>query len=208
MFFFGDLYVKRPSSHLSLAGITAAWNSIDAATPRYRETAIPNTYSSVAGNSPVARCSTRRQTFTVALLYFLPVCNACGTSKPRSTSSVVKSYKTSDLCRIFFFDDVYFRQQTLADGAATICTTQATQAMPENNRTMFAPSDAQLNEGEALLLKIRRSTTTRTDADGCVVPRKSKDELGPGVRHRVEVGQNVVYGQQPRPICSSHLSVG
>lgn len=60
-----------------------------------------------------------------------------------------------------------------------------------NRTSSFAPSEAQLSEGEALLLKIRRSTTTRTDAEGCVAPRKSKDDLGPGARHRVEVrGRN------------------
>lgn len=116
---------------------------------------------------------------------------------------------TSDLCRHhFFLGDLrlLFRQQaSAADGAAvTTCATQATTqaAAPEttNRTSSFAPSEAQLSEGEALLLKIRRSTTTRTDADGCAAPRKLKDGLGPGARHRVEVGgQNVTQWSSREP---------
>lgn len=51
----------------------------------------------------------------------------------------------------------------------------------------FSLSDEELNEGDALLFKIRRSTSAPTNPDDRALKPKSRQSVHPGVRHRVEV---------------------
>lgn len=57
-------------------------------------------------------------------------------------------------------------------------------------------SDEELNEGDALLFKIRRSTSAPTNPDDRALKPKARQSVHPGVRHRVEV-QYVVRIEVP-----------
>lgn len=60
------------------------------------------------------------------------------------------------------------------------------QAFDGANISIFVPSIEELQEGEALLYKIRRATSAPTDIDGGVIRPRSREPVHPGVRHRVE----------------------
>lgn len=51
----------------------------------------------------------------------------------------------------------------------------------------FSLSEEELNEGDALLVKIRRCTSAPTNPDDRATKPKSRATVHPGVRHRVEV---------------------
>ena len=51
----------------------------------------------------------------------------------------------------------------------------------------FPLSDEELNEGDALLVKIRRCTSAPTNPDDRASKPRSRATVHPGVRHRVEV---------------------
>lgn len=58
-----------------------------------------------------------------------------------------------------------------------------------NNVVTFSLSDGELNEGEALLFKIRRCTSAPTNPDDRAAKPKARATLHPSVRHRIEVRQ-------------------
>lgn len=63
----------------------------------------------------------------------------------------------------------------------------AVEGMITSTIAKFSLSDEELNEGDALLFKIRRSTSALTNPDDRAVKPKARTTVHPGVRHRVEV---------------------
>lgn len=68
----------------------------------------------------------------------------------------------------------------------TAAGTRAAEGI-NNNVVTFSLSDGELNEGEALLFKIRRCTSGSTNPDDRAAKPKARTTVHPGVRHRVEV---------------------
>lgn len=67
-----------------------------------------------------------------------------------------------------------------------------------NSVVPFSLSDGELNEGEALLFKIRRCTSAPTNPDDRATKPKSRSTVHPGVRHRVEVRCRVAPRREVR----------
>lgn len=71
-----------------------------------------------------------------------------------------------------------------AAGAVAVAGERMTASDDVEN---FSLSDEGLNEGDALLFKIRRSTSAPTNPDDRALKPKARQSVHPGVRHRVEV---------------------